>query len=201
MRLGHREGATSSGPDLEFLKRTCHQSKERTCRATIDCACLKRIGTETLNEAASFEGDRQEQHCSMPTGPSWSSSWKEMKKSMCLRVYAPFEARADTWMASFLSDCSTMTARSASSRAALAGRLQSWRPHSNFRDASFWDKHRIGRIYKSALSTENTLSSKTRDTGRDRRRHADKAAGHGGAKDGLNALRQPKRSRSTPFGL
>ena len=32
MRLGHREEATSLGPDLEFLKRTCYQLKERSCR-------------------------------------------------------------------------------------------------------------------------------------------------------------------------
>ena len=129
-----------ASPYLEFLKRKCCWSEERTCRPFQSNACLRRNCSETLNEAASFEGDRQEQHGSMPTGPSWSSSRKEMKPSMCLR--APRKAR-------------------------------SWRPHSNFWDASFWDKHRIGRIYKSALSTENTLSSKTRDTGRDRRRHAD----------------------------
>ena len=68
-------------------------------------------------------------------------------------------------MSSFLSDWSTTTARSASSSAALAGRLQSWRTHSTLRYKSFSHKHRIVRIYNSALWTEGTFSSETRDMG------------------------------------
>ena len=109
MRLGHREGATSSGPYLEFLKRSCYRLKERSCR----------------------EG----------------------------------AARAGTWMSSFLSACSTTTARPAWSSAALAGRLQRWRSHSMFRYKSFGHKHRTRTIYKSALWTDGTSSSKARDTG------------------------------------
>ena len=128
---------TSSCPDLEFSIRKCRRPKKQSCRSMPPGARLKRIRTESSNETASFEGDRQEQYCSMPTGPLWSSSWKEMKTSVCLRVYAPFEAHAGTRMSSFLSNCSTTTARSASSSTALAGRLQSWRSRSSFQHESF----------------------------------------------------------------
>ena len=59
--------------------------------------CYEKIGSERLNETVSFEGDRREQRRSMPTGPSWSNSSKEAKEPRCLRVYAPFEARAGTF--------------------------------------------------------------------------------------------------------
>ena len=75
-----------------------------------------------------------------------------------------------SWMSSFLSDCSTTTARSASSSAALAGRLQSWRPHSTFRYDSFWNRARLCDLYKFTLSTEGRFSLKTRARGT-RRRH------------------------------
>ena len=61
--------------------------------------------SETLNEAASFasmfEGERQEQRCSIVDANQavvWSSIRKEIKPSVqlrvALRVQAPFEARA-----------------------------------------------------------------------------------------------------------
>ena len=73
--------------------------------------------------------------------------------------------RAGSWMSSFLSDWSTTTARSASSSAALAGCLQSWRSKSTLRYESFWEKHRTGSILRSDLWTEGAFSSKTRYPG------------------------------------
>ena len=124
----------------------------------------------TVERDRQLEGDRQEQHRSMATRPSCSSSSKEAKKFRCLRAPRKARNRAGTWISSLLSNCSSTTAGSPSSGAALAGRLQSWRSHSTFRDDSFWDKHWTRWIYKSALGTEGTFSSKTRETGRDRRR-------------------------------
>ena len=131
---------TSSCPDLEFSIRKCRRPKTQSCRSMPPGARLKRIRTESSNESvetASFEGDRQEQYCSMPIGLLWSSSWKEMKTSVCLRAPRKARKRAGTRMSSFLSNCSTTTARSASSSTALAGRLQSWRSRSSFQHESF----------------------------------------------------------------